>query len=423
MKTVQPFFFILDLALRVRFIMRVRNKQREGNRMKKNYTIGELAELARVSTKTLRVYERKGLLMPGRNAENSYRMYDEEALRKLEQIQLMKYLGLSLEQIETFLSGHNLADREGMLKTQKRLLEKKRRQFDSIIACVDRAIGECRNGNEGTENFLHALGSIVKNQRADELVVRLGMHSDEPRGWSEYVFEMAGLTEGMQVLDAGAGYGNLWRYNLHRLPKELQVVCVDKHNTHADGFFAYVTEKESSGELTEGQITFIWDDLEERKITGNYDCIFFNHVAVFIKDREALYRKFRDSLKERGNFICTWGGLLLDKNADALLAGFLTDDVALKARQEKHEATILQYEKELQEVFDRVERHSYVTTLRFATAEEYMDYLLQVCKPAEEELEERREEFLAYLGTLQKPEGDYEFVRDTYLYCCSREVE
>ena len=65
--------------------------------MNRIYTIGELAELAGVSTKTLRVYERKGLLLPERNAENQYRIYTETAVRKLEQIQLMKYLGFSLE--------------------------------------------------------------------------------------------------------------------------------------------------------------------------------------------------------------------------------------------------------------------------------------------------------------------------------------
>ena len=68
--------------------------------MNRSYTIGELAELAGVSTKTLRVYERKGLLLPSRNEGNQYRMYTEDAVRKLEQIQLMKYLGFSLDQIE-----------------------------------------------------------------------------------------------------------------------------------------------------------------------------------------------------------------------------------------------------------------------------------------------------------------------------------
>ncbi len=390
--------------------------------MNRNYTIGELADLAGVSTKTLRVYERKGLLLPERNADNQYRIYTEAAVRKLEQIQLMKYLGFSLEQIELFLSRNETSGREEMLLQQKHLLEKKREQLNSVIACVDRALTECREETADSDAFLHALGSIVKNQRSDELVVRLGKYSDEPRGWSEFIFEQAKLTEGMQVLDAGAGYGNLWRYNLQRMPKALQVTCVDKHNTHADGFSDFVKEKTAVKELGEGQISFVWEDLELRKTSEKYHCIFFNHVASFIQDRVSLYRGFRDSLYEDGNFICTWGGLLINENAAAVLNDFLDDAVPLAARQRKHEATIRQYEKELRAVFGNVERLDYVTTLRFATAEEYMDYLLQVCKPVEAELEQRRSEFLEYLRGRKDSEGGYTFVRDTYLYRCKGEV-
>ena len=64
----------------------------KGNTMNNLYTIGQLAKLAGISTKTLRVYERKGLLLPERNADNSYRLYSEEAVRTLEKIQLMKWV-------------------------------------------------------------------------------------------------------------------------------------------------------------------------------------------------------------------------------------------------------------------------------------------------------------------------------------------
>jgi len=390
--------------------------------MNRTYTIGELAELAGVSTKTLRVYERKVLLLPERNADNQYRIYTEAAVRKLEQIQLMKYLGFSLEQIELFLSRNELNGREEMLLAQKHLLEKKREQLNSVIACVERAVGECREGTADSDAFLHALRSIVKNQKSDELVGRLRMHSDEPRGWSEFIFEQAKLTEGMQVLDAGAGYGNLWRYNLHRLPKGIHITCVDKHNTHADGFCQFVKEKEAAGELREGQISFVWEDLELRQYSEKYHCIFFNHVAAFIQDRVSLYRKFRESLYDNGTFICTWGGLLINENAAAVLKDFLDDETPLIARQKKHETTIGKYEKELRAVFETVERKAYVTTLRFASAEEYADYLLQVCKPVEEELEQRRTEFLDYLRGKMDSEGGYTFVRDTYLYRCKGEV-
>ena len=57
--------------------------------MNKYYTIGQLAKLAGRSAKTLRVYERKGLLMPERNGENDYRIYGEEAVKILGEIRLM----------------------------------------------------------------------------------------------------------------------------------------------------------------------------------------------------------------------------------------------------------------------------------------------------------------------------------------------
>ena len=200
------------------------------------------------------------------------------------------------------------------------------------------------------------------------------------------------------------------------------MTCVDKHKTHADGFCEYVKEKEILGEVGKGQISFLWEDLELRKFSEKYNCIFFNHVASFIQDRVSLYGKFRDSLTEDGTFICTWGGLLLTENLWTLLQGFLDDIAPLEAGKKKYVSTITQYEKELREVFETVERHSYVTTLQFETAEDYMDYILQIGKPVEAELEERRTEFLEYLRNMRNPEGGYTFVRDTYLYRCRREV-
>ena len=390
--------------------------------MKQTYTIGELAELAGVSTKTLRVYERKGLLLPERNKDNQYRMYTEDAVRELEKIQLMKYLGFSLEQIEEFLRQYENVSREEMLLSQKRLLERKREQLDSVIACVERAVAECKETEPDGNAFLCSLGSIVKNRKADELAWRLGQYSDEPRGWSRYVFEQAGITEGMRVLDAGAGYGNLWRYNLERLPEKLEITCVDKHNTHADGFSEYIKEREAAGELPEGQFSFAWDDLEFMEISENYHCIFFNHVASFIQDRTKLYQTFRDHLVENGKLICTWGGYMLSENMLTLLGEFLEEPAPLEVKCKKHAKTLKEYETELRAVFPKAERHEYVTTLRFAAAEQFMDYILQVCKSVEAELEERRSEFLDFLRSKQNEQGEYEFVRDTYLFCCGREA-
>ena len=391
--------------------------------MNQYYTIGQLAKLAGISTKTLRVYERKGLLLPERNMENDYRIYGEESVKMLGQIQLMKYLDLSLDQIAEFLKLYENSNRETMLLEQKRRLEKKREQLNTVIAHVERAIQECRGEELDSDAFLKALGIIVKNQRADELVGRLSQHSDEPYGWSKFVFEKAAMKQGMSVLDAGAGWGNLWRCNQEQIPERLHVTCVDKHNTHMDTFCSYIEEQRAEGKLAECEFDFCWDDLETMNLPGSYERIFFNHVVAQISDRPALYRKFSSALSEDGVFICTWGGLLFYEKLQPLLREFFEEDkyVQLSKLYQKHKVRAEAFEKEIQEVFSRVEKHAYVITLHFATAEEFLEYILQVCRPIREELELRRSEFLKFLEQFRNAQGQFTFERDTYLYRCRKE--
>lgn len=392
--------------------------------MNKYYTIGQLAKLAGISTKTLRVYERKGLLMPERNGENDYRIYGEEAVKILGEIQLMKYLDFSLDQIADFLQLHENAGRENVLLEQKRLLEKKKEQLNTVIAHVDRAVQECRGEEQDSDGFLKALGIIVKNQRADELVRRLKQHADEPRGWSRFIFEKAKMQKGMLVLDAGAGWGNLWRYNQEHLPEKLHVTCVDKHNTHMDTFCDYIKEQKSEGKLPQCEFSFVWDDLETTSLDGPYERIFFNHVVSHISDRNTLYRKFSTALSESGVFICTWGGLLFYEKLQPLFREFFVEEeyTELDKLYHKHRAHVEDWEKEIQAVFSGVEKHAYVITLHFATAEEFMEYIQQVCRPVRGSLEIRRRDFLKFLEQFKNEQGQFTFERDTYLYCCRKEA-
>lgn len=390
--------------------------------MNKKYTIGQLAKLAGVSTKTLRVYESKGLLLPERDGENDYRLYGEEAVKTLGKIQLMKYLDFSLNQIAEFLQLYENVSRENMLLEQKRLLEKKREQLDTVISYVDRAVQECKDGEQDSDEFLKALGIIVRNRRADELVWRLKQHTDEPRGWSRYIFDMAEMKNDMYVLDAGAGWGNLWRYNQERIPERLCITCVDRHNTHMDVFSNYIKEQEEEKKLGSSKFSFVWDDLEEMSIDEKYERIFFNHVASHIIDRKVLYRKFASALSENGIFICTWGGLLFYEQLQPMLCTFFKKEeyAELEKLFQKHRTHIEDWENELYTEFLEVQKHTYVITLRFKTAEELAEYIQQVCRPVRESLEIRRQEFLVFLEKFRNEDEQYTFERDTYLYCCKK---
>ena len=393
--------------------------------MKNLYTIGQLAKLAGISTKTLRVYERKGFLIPERNDENKYRMYGEEAVRTLEKIQLMKWLDFSLDQIAEFLQLYENVSRERMLLEQKRLLEKKRAQLNTVIAHVDRAVQECKLDEQDSNTFLKSLGSIVRNQRADELVGHLARHSNnEPWGWSRFVVDTVGFQPDMRVLDAGAGWGNLWRCNEERLPDGLSVTCVDRRNTHMETFCAFLEEQKAAGKFVNNEFVFVWDDLETMSFEKNYDRIFFNHTVSHIADRKALYRKFYEALAKTGVLTCTWGGYLFYDNMQPFFREFFGTCPELDKGLAKHKERADAWEQELREVFPIVENHAYVIKLNFATAEEFLDYIVQVCKPVREVLELRREEFLSYLRgkeVLKNEQGVYEFTRDTCLFTCRKD--
>lgn len=83
--------------------------------------IGELAERAGVSHRTIHYYERLGLLKPVEREGAGYRYYDDIALKRLEKIAALKRLGLSLDDIAQVIDLY-FEDPTG-IKGKKRVLE------------------------------------------------------------------------------------------------------------------------------------------------------------------------------------------------------------------------------------------------------------------------------------------------------------
>ncbi len=57
-----------------------------------------------VTTRTLRYYEDKGLIISTRSDDYAYRMYDENAIRRLEQILILRKLNISIKDIQRIFS-------------------------------------------------------------------------------------------------------------------------------------------------------------------------------------------------------------------------------------------------------------------------------------------------------------------------------
>lgn len=103
------------------------------------YTVKELASLAGVTARTLRWYDKLGLLHPARTTEAGYRLYGPEQVDRLQQILFYRELGLPLAEIGAILDGPNF-DRQAALQSHLNALRRRRSQLNSLIKTVERTL-------------------------------------------------------------------------------------------------------------------------------------------------------------------------------------------------------------------------------------------------------------------------------------------
>ncbi|MDW6157023.1 MerR family transcriptional regulator, partial [Klebsiella pneumoniae] len=66
-------------------------------------TIGQLAKQMGTTIRTLRYYDHIDLLKPSEYKDGGHRLYNVEDVRRLQQIQSLKFIGFSLKDISTLL--------------------------------------------------------------------------------------------------------------------------------------------------------------------------------------------------------------------------------------------------------------------------------------------------------------------------------
>lgn len=95
-------------------------------------TVREVSRLTGVSIRALQYYDEIGLLPPARYTEAGYRLYDDAALERLQQILLFRELEFPLKEIKRILESPTF-DRNRALEQQIELLTLKREHIDNLI--------------------------------------------------------------------------------------------------------------------------------------------------------------------------------------------------------------------------------------------------------------------------------------------------
>jgi DNA-binding transcriptional MerR regulator len=96
--------------------------------------------------RTLRHYDRIGLLRPAARSNAGYRLYRESDLARIRQIAVLKFLGMPLTKARELLRGQtNLAE---VMRDQRRILADKRRRLTFAIETVEKIQTSADDGRE-----------------------------------------------------------------------------------------------------------------------------------------------------------------------------------------------------------------------------------------------------------------------------------
>ena len=95
-------------------------------------TVHEVSKLTGVSIRTLQYYDKIGLLHPAEYTESGYRLYDDTAMEKLQQILLFRELEFPLKDIKQIIESPDF-DKGKALEQQITLLTLKKEHIENLI--------------------------------------------------------------------------------------------------------------------------------------------------------------------------------------------------------------------------------------------------------------------------------------------------
>jgi DNA-binding transcriptional MerR regulator len=153
------------------------------------YTIKEIADLAGVTTRTLRYYDQLELLNPAEIGENGYRYYDRDSLLRLQQILFFRELDVPLKEIEYIL---NRPDFQLLpaLESHSTALKEQGKRIQRLIHTLEKTINSIRGENIMSEKeYFKGFDETQYEEEVHELWGDTPQYQESQRKWSSYTKE------------------------------------------------------------------------------------------------------------------------------------------------------------------------------------------------------------------------------------------
>ena len=150
------------------------------------YTIKEIADLAGVSTRTLRYYDEIGLFSPASTGDNGYRYYDQVSLLRLQQILFFRELDVPLKDIQLIMSrpDFNLL---GALEKHRSSLQNRATRLNMLIETVDQTIATIKGESiMSAEEYFEGFDETQYEAETEQRWGDTPQYAESQRNWAGY---------------------------------------------------------------------------------------------------------------------------------------------------------------------------------------------------------------------------------------------
>lgn len=376
------------------------------------YKTGQFAKLANVSERTIRYYDKIGLLKPSFVMENGYRQYSDLDLLKLQKILSLKHLGFSIEEIfPMVMDNSNLKE---SFQLQIELIDNKISHLQSLKDALKRAstspdlswnmiLDLVQLSNEETN-------IIEQYKNAKNLNARISLHekySTNKQGWFNWLFEKIDFSKVNRLLELGCGNGKLWQENTVDL-RNREIFLSDL----SEGMVEEVRKKLGS------DFNCIVADVEKIPFKDAYfDCVIANHVLFYLNDIHQGLKEVQRVLKKDGIFYCSTYGNEHMKEITQIVKGF-DERITLSNHSLQDIFGLENGEQILKQYFSKVERMDYQDSLEITESKPLIDYILSCHGNQNEIIGPRMQEFKEYIENLLGKHGRIHVGKQAGVFVC-----
>lgn len=383
----------------------------------KKYRIGELAKLANVTERTLRYYDKIGLLKPSTVLSNGYRQYTDLDLLKLQKILSLKHFGFSIEEIfPIVLDNQNLKE---SFKMQIDLIDSRIKHMNAIKESIESIVSSIDDDKIDWNKIISLIkmssddSSVIGHYKnAKNLNIRISLHdkySQNKKGWFPWLFEQIDFSKINRLLEIGCGNGKLWKNNKIDL-RNREIFLSDS----SQGMIDEVRK------LLGNDFNCLVFDCEKIPFKDKYfDAVIANHVLFYVYDLEMALKEISRVLTPNGIFYCSTYGSNHMKEINDLVSNF--DSRILLSQTKLYDLFGLgNGENILKKHFKNVKMKLYDDCLIVDKSKPIIDYIMSCHGNQNELLGPRLGEFKDYLDNILNKNGNIKITKEAGIFICNK---